>query len=416
MGWCLVAGLGLSPFMGYAQTPDAGAAVSKGSAASAATGGGGAAADEAVPAWSVMPRRQWSRVPRVVGRLSAQDVGLIINESDPYSTQVGAYYARARGIPDKHILRVSLPVKGTLSAAEFAAFQEKVDAFFGDRVQALALAWRLPFAVECNSITGALTMGFDAKLCQTSTCASSRNSAYFGSPSLRPWRDHGMRLSMLLAAPDVVQATALIDRGVKADSTAGLKGGLPARVHFVTTSDRVRSVRERLFPPAGPVPAFGLDVSLDKTDALRQADRVIMYLTGAVQVPYLNEVKFLPGALADHLTSFGGLLDRPTGQMTVLSWIQAGATASYGTTSEPCAHLQKFPHPQALLLFYVQGATAIEAYWRSVQWPQQGLFVGEPLAAPFAPALSPPGAAPSAPAGEGVSWAPAAARRSTPGV
>ena len=69
--------------------------------------------------------------------------------------------------------------------------------------------------------------------------------------------------------------------------------------------------------------------------------------------------------------------------MSVLSWIDAGATASYGTTSEPCAHLQKFPDPQALLLFYVQGATALEAYWKSVRWPQQGLFVGEPLAAPF---------------------------------
>jgi uncharacterized protein (TIGR03790 family) len=70
-----------------------------------------------------------------------------------------------------------------------------------------------------------------------------------------------------------------------------------------------------------------------------------------------------------------------------LSWIGAGATASYGTTSEPCAHWQKFPHPQALLLFYVNGATAIETYWKSVVWPQQGLFVGEPLAAPFSRAL-----------------------------
>jgi uncharacterized protein (TIGR03790 family) len=127
-----------------------------------------------------------------------------------------------------------------------------------------------------------------------------------------------------------------------------------------------------------------LDVSLDKTAGVRDVDRVLMYLTGAVSVPHLDTVGFLPGALADHLTSFGGLLDRPTGQMNVLSWIEAGATASYGTTSEPCAHLQKFPHPQALLLFYVQGASALEAYWKSVQWPQQGLFVGEPLAAPFA--------------------------------
>jgi uncharacterized protein (TIGR03790 family) len=95
-------------------------------------------------------------------------------------------------------------------------------------------------------------------------------------------------------------------------------------------------------------------------------------------------VGFLPGALADHLTSFGGRLDDPMGQMSVLSWIDAGATATYGTASEPCAHLQKFPNPQALVLFYVQGATAMETYWKSVAWPQQGVFVGEPLAAPFA--------------------------------
>lgn len=36
------------------------------------------------------------------------------------------------------------------------------------------------------------------------------------------------------------------------------------------------------------------------------------------------------------------------------------------------------------MLFYAQGASVIEAYWKSVWWPQQGLFVGEPLAAPFA--------------------------------
>jgi len=37
-----------------------------------------------------------------------------------------------------------------------------------------------------------------------------------------------------------------------------------------------------------------------------------------------------------------------------------------------------------LLLHYAQGSTVIEAYWKSVAWPQQGVFIGEPLAAPFA--------------------------------
>jgi uncharacterized protein (TIGR03790 family) len=84
------------------------------------------------------------------------------------------------------------------------------------------------------------------------------------------------------------------------------------------------------------------------------------------------------------LTSVGGRLVPDNGQSTVLEWIDSGATASHGAVSEPCNHLQKFPHPQVLLLHYLQGATALEAYWKSVAWPQQSLFVGEPLAAPFA--------------------------------
>ena len=91
---------------------------------------------------------------------------------------------------------------------------------------------------------------------------------------------------------------------------------------------------------------------------------------------------FRPGALADHLTSLGGDL-LGTEQMSSLRWLQAGATASYGTVSEPCSHWQKFPNPSVLLKHYVQGNSAIEAYWKSVAWPTQGLFIGEPLAAPY---------------------------------
>jgi hypothetical protein len=32
---------------------------------------------------------------------------------------------------------------------------------------------------------------------------------------------------------------------------------------------------------------------------------------------------------------------------------------------------------------YLQGETLIEAYWKSVQMPGQGLFIGEPLARPY---------------------------------
>jgi uncharacterized protein (TIGR03790 family) len=370
----VVACLALTAALASAQS------VPSGEGASAAAPGAASSAPEAVASEPVV--RQWMRVPRVYGHLTAQDLGVVINLDDPYSVQVGEHYVKARRIPADQVLRLHVPVKGTLSIGEFADLSAKIDAFYGNRVQGLALAWRWPFAVDCNAITGALAMGFDAKLC-ASTCAVSRQSSYFGSISSRPFHDHRMRISMLLAARDVAGAKAMIDRGVRSDGTLGLRGATPVHAHFVTTSDAIRSVRQVQFPPEGLIKPYAIELHLDQTDALRNASRVVMYLTGRASVDGLDTVRFVPGALADHLTSFGGILDRPMGQMNVLSWIEAGATASYGTTSEPCAHLQKFPQSQALLQFYLQGATALEAYWKSVAWPQQGLFVGEPLAAPF---------------------------------
>lgn len=339
----------------------------------------GSAADDAPGSAA----RRWIAVPRIWGRITSEELGVVINVDDPYSVEVGEHYIRARKIPSSRVLRVRMPIKPALDRQEFQALRRQIDGFFGAHTQGLALVWRQPQAVECHSITGALAMGFDPALCEK-TCAPSKPSRYFGSPTARPMRDLGMRLSMLLAAPDVPQAKALINRGVASDGSLSQPDGPPAHVHFVSTSDAVRSVRRQLFPPAGPLKEFGLDVHLDQTDSLRNAARVLVYLTGRTHVDGLETVGFLPGALADHLTSFGGMFDKPHGQMTVMSWIQAGATASHGTVSEPCAHLQKFPHPQLLLLFYVQGASAMEAYWKSVAWPLQSLFVGEPLAAPFA--------------------------------
>ena len=335
----------------------------------------------AQPASAAAP--QWIRVPRITGRLTAKDLGLVINTADAYSVAVGEFYASQRQLAPAQVLRVELPMRANLTVAEFKDLSDRIEAHFGAGTQALALAWTMPYAVSCNSITGALALGVDEGLCAQS-CAPSRVSPYFNSGTLRPWADMKLRPSMLLAARDVDTAKALILRGVAADHSLGLRGAPPANAYFVTTPDRVRSVRATLFPPPGLNAAAGIDVRVESTAALVGPQRVLLYLTGLSRVERLDTVRWLPGALADHLTSFGGQLDEKGGQMSVLSWIHSGATASYGTVSEPCSHVQKFPHPQVLLLNYAQGSTALEAYWRSVAWPQQGLFIGEPLAAPFA--------------------------------
>jgi uncharacterized protein (TIGR03790 family) len=93
--------------------------------------------------------------------------------------------------------------------------------------------------------------------------------------------------------------------------------------------------------------------------------------------------------VADTLTSYAGVLPhsdgvRPvSGQMPVTEWLQAGATGSYGTVEEPCNYTEKFPRATVLARHYQRGETLIEAYWKSVQLPGQGLFVGDPLARPW---------------------------------
>ena len=343
----------------------------------------GSAASASPPASAPASAARWVAVPRLAGRITAKDLGLVININDPYSVVVGEYYARARKFAPQQVLRLELPVRATLTADEFSALSARIAAAFGPATQALALAWVTPYAVNCNAITGALALGYDADLC-AHTCAASRVSRYFNAATLRPFSDLKLRPSMLLAARDVAGAKAMIDRGVAADRSLGLRGGVPAQAYFVNTADRARNARSVLFPPAGPLRRLGVDVHVESTQAIEHIDRLFIYETGLPRVEKLETLKWLPGALADHLTSYGGQLSGDSGQMSILDWIAAGATASYGTVSEPCSHVQKFPHPQVLLQHYVQGSSALEAYWKSVAWPQQGVFIGEPLAAPFA--------------------------------
>lgn len=334
---------------------------------------------------------RWARLPRLHGRITAHELGLVINTADPYSVTVGEYYARRRGIPAEQILRVQLPARASLTRDEFAALDDTIRSQMPERVNALALAWVRPYAVACNALTSALGLGLQADVCANS-CGVTRASPYMAYFGARPWVVIGVRPTMQLAARSVPAAMAMIERGIAADHSLADAPSEPAMAYLVATPDAARNVRERLFPPAGPVPGrAGLEVARVKSEALPPMRRTLIYQTGLVRVPAPLGGEWLPGALADHLTSAGGLLDKPVGegQMNILDWIDAGATASYGAVSEPCNHVQKFPHPQLLIQAYAQGVSAVEAYWRSVAWPAQGVFVGEPLAAPFAPLPSP---------------------------
>ena len=311
------------------------------------------------------------------GPLQARHLALVINEDDPDSVAVGQYYQRRRGIPAANVVRVRIPGRPrALDPARFRLLKAEIDSRLKPEVQAVLMVWTAPYQVGCNAITAAYTLGYDGALC-LDTCRPGEPSSYFNSTSRRPWTGHGMRLAMLLPVETVDAARALVDRGV----ASGFH--IPkAHAWYLETLDAARNVRVPFFPQAGQRADGRVTVHRLRADALRDAGDVLVYQLGKAQVEALDTVRFVPGALADHLTSHGGDL-LGTAQMSSLRWLAAGATASYGTVSEPCNHWQKFPNPAVLLRHYLDGDSAIEAYWKSVAWPAQGLFIGEPLAAPF---------------------------------
>jgi uncharacterized protein (TIGR03790 family) len=310
--------------------------------------------------------------------LDARHLGLVVNVRDPLSVEIARHYAARRGIVFQNVIRVEFePGRGALGEAEFAAIRAAAEAQALPHIQAYALAWAAPYRVECMSVTSAFAFGFDRAWCAEG-CKPTRASPYFMSRTRMPFAEVGMRPAMAIAAGSLEQAKALIDRGVAAD------GSQPAgTAYLLSTSDANRNVRKASYPQVRKLAGRSLRVSVLESDALRGAQDVLFYFTGRAHVEGLETLRFLPGAIADHLTSAGGQLTENTGQMSALRWLEAGATGSYGTVVEPCNMVPKFPHPPAVVASYLRGETLIEAYWKSVRMPGQGIFIGEPLAAPF---------------------------------
>jgi uncharacterized protein (TIGR03790 family) len=314
---------------------------------------------------------------------------------------VGAAYVAARGVPAANLIRVKVSTAShSLSAADFALLKSDIDAKLAAAapgVQATLLTWAMPSRVvgACSmGITSAMALGFDTRYCNatpaTNACANTAASPLYDSESRRPQAELQVRPSMLLGATTLAAAQALINRGVAADATRPAGDGW-----LVRTTDADRSPRWTDFStlPAAWGSALKLNyvdnsAGLPGDNALSGKSNVLFYLTGLTSVANLSTLQFRPGALADTLTSTGGFLPTGAGQMPITAWLDAGATASYGTVEEPCNFQQKFSRASVLIDHYWRGATAIEAYWKAVQWPGQGLFVGEPLAQPFRDAPS----------------------------
>jgi len=292
------------------------------------------------------------------------------------------------------------------------------------------------------SMTSAFALGFDHEWCRTIVtkpkpchndnccdpshasgaddyCCPSRASPYFdASRGTRP-ATLGVRPAMMLAWPaptigsgdgasggwgSVEASQRLIDRGVAADGTRPDGGAAVLVGRYLGGGKRIDDYQRAVtaFGGGHPLSRLSYRPTVNKTVPYATGEKnMILYQTESDgDVPLLQSNSFAPGAVADSgPESFGGQVwsascahPRPAGhgEMPLSCFVDAGATASYGTVEEPCDVIGKFPNSSALLAHYLDGDTLVEAYWKSVAMPGEGLFVGEPLARPWAAAPAPP--------------------------
>ncbi len=336
---------------------------------------------------------------------SGLNVVVVVNQNSANSVQLGNYYCERRGVPPQNLLRINWSgsqVQWSRSAFE-TTLRAPLNAMLAARqltnqVDYVLLSMDVPYRVVentgvpatsgANSSTAALFYGFQPDgggAYGSCNLPGASSNAYAGSEGVfrqlppinvasNSW------LTMMLTSSNLAQARQVIDRGVAGDAT------FPAQaVYLAKTSDVDRNVRYWLFDNV----VFDTRlcgnylVSRTNSNAAFNLGDMLGYQTGIYNYS-VAPANFVPGAMADNLTSYGGQLFEPNGSQAYL-WnvLLAGATASYGTVVEPCAYLEKFPSPQNYF-YQARGFSIAECYYQSLTNPYQGILVGEPLSAPFA--------------------------------
>lgn len=314
--------------------------------------------------------------PSVLGAIDERTIGVVINELDPSSVELGEFYMAMHGIPEEQAIRVSIRKRDSIPLDELQQLLIQIDRqrFLG--LSSYALVWERPFRADCMSITSAIALRGQRDACATG-CRPTVANPWFFDPSGAKRATRAVHPAMLVTGGDEATTRALIQRGLR--SKQGIAMG---KALLVLSGDPNRDIRRPRFRQVakGSLPRLKSRLIVGFPS---KAEQIMFYLTGAVRVPHLAGIEFLPGAVADHVTSNGGTLyDSP--QMSSLEWIRAGATATYGTVVEPCNLPGKFPDPVRLMERYSAGDSVLQAYWTSVAMPGQGVFVGDPLARPFA--------------------------------
>ena len=330
---------------------------------------------------------------------SGLNVIVVVNQNSTNSVQLGNDYCELRGVPPQNLLRMTNWTGGAIQWAPDDFQTNLLNPLLGmissrgltQQSWFVVLSMDIPYRVQDstgeNGTTAALFYGFKTNGATQSSCSlpdnTSNSYAYSEMPFIQARPNTAATnsfLAMMLTDTNLTAAECTLRRAVTADDSYPTQ-----TVCLAKTDDPFRNVRFTEFDNSVfENQVIGhLAVLRTNTDSTGFTNLAGLQ-TGLFQFAVPTN-GFVPGALADTLTSYSGDLFEfeITDQTPVLGFLESGASASYGTVVEPCVYTQKFPDP--VDYFYeARGFSLAEAYYQSLLNPFEGIFVGEPLAAPFA--------------------------------
>ena len=333
---------------------------------------------------------------------SGLNVVVVVNQHSPNSVELGNYYRERRNVPPQNVLRIiwTGPVtEWTLADYNRVLLNPLLTMLSArhltNQIDYVVLSMDIPYRVNGapngkNSTTSTLFYGFMPDPRDLANCPLAPNSTSLYAGSEGVFRStppiagrSNCFLATMITATNLALAKQVVDQGSRSDGT------FPTQpVMLAKSSDAARNIRYQFADNAVFEARLRGNYSIMRTNVSTPSffTNILGYQNGSYGFG-IERNEFVPGAMADNLTSFGGTLFDNAGQTTLLTFLEGGASGSYGTVDEPCTYPQKFPSP--LIYFYqARGFSLAECYYQSLLNPYQGLVVGEPLAAPFAQTAS----------------------------
>lgn len=330
---------------------------------------------------------------------------LLINSDSEDSVVIGETYAKLRSIPEINVVHVKLGAKPKLAIsperfrqnvwdpAWKAAFKRSIS----NQIFAVIFSAGFPTTVTtdpCVSITGFTFLRCREPSSEEVELALYR-SPYFAGPnspdgvahpsqtfdSARLWLDASAPMPAMMLAftgqngQSRESALECLSCSARSDST------FPTGTVFFVLNDDVRTKSRSWQFPRAVSELRKLGVSAHIVNDLPKTPTVIAGIMAGSPTLNPSEGLYWPGAMAEHMTSFGGVFSEQS-QTKLTAWLDAGAAGSSGTVVEPRSAWPKFPSAR-FFVHHALGCTMIESFYQAILSPLQILLVGDPLAAPW---------------------------------